>query len=330
MCLLIVYRLFLQSTDITLKRLQKVSYICGNIPRPCFQAAESLDELCQAERLIRNAIQEIKDLFFSILHTQDSDKSQTIHRIFQVRPASAKDRFWECHLVEPVSAWAFSEMLNELRKQSMAEAYRFYCTIKGSPESARLRGPIFEIYLHRYLETSRTFTIKSLDNASATPEIHFTSGTNHLDFEDSRFSDHLASSVQSNTSWYLRPQSPVFPSFDSFLYLPGISHPGFSPLIALQVTTAADHDINIKGLEKIQRALKPRDPDLKCLRPANDRKMIILFVVPDTLGKTFGAQKITGKAKVEHWYAKTAQYVVTLSEEELFKFYAQTETLNTT
>jgi hypothetical protein len=58
--------------------------------------------------------------------------------------------------------------------------------------------------------------------------------------------------------------------------------------------------------------------------------MIILFVVPDALGKTFKAQKITGKAKVDHWYAKTAQYVVTLSEEELFKFDVQTETLNTT
>ena len=85
--------------------------------------------------MIRNAIQEIKDLFFVISHTQDIDKSQIIHRIFQVRPASSEDQFWESHLVEPVSAWAFSEMLNELRKQNMAEAYRFYCTIKGPPES---------------------------------------------------------------------------------------------------------------------------------------------------------------------------------------------------
>ena len=66
------------------------------------------------------------------------------------------------------------------------------------------------------------------------------------------------------------------------------------------MTTAANHDINIKCLEKVQRALKPRDPELKDLRPANDRKMIILFVVPDALGKTSGAQKITGKAKAEH------------------------------
>ncbi|KAM6495094.1 hypothetical protein JOM56_009717 [Amanita muscaria] len=311
-----VYRLFLQMTDITLKRLQEVSYICGNIPRPCFLAAVSPDKVDQGKAQIKSAIQEIQDLFAVVLHTQDSDKSQTIHRAFQVRPKSSENRFWESRVVEPVSAWALSEMLIELRKKSMADAYKFYCTIKGSPDSARLRGHIFEIYLHRYLEISRTFTIKSLDNSSATPEICFTSGTNHLDFEDNRFSDHLASSVQSNTSWYLRPQSPVFPFFDSFLYLPGISHPDFSPLIALQVTTAADHDINIKGLEKVQKALKHRHPDLKSLRPAKDNKMIILFVVPPALETTFGAQKITGKAKVDHWYDKTAQYVVTLSEQE--------------
>ncbi|KAF8349128.1 hypothetical protein F5887DRAFT_1156874 [Amanita rubescens] len=292
-------------------------------------AAVSPNKVDQGKSLIRSAIQEIQDLFDVVLHTQDSDKSQTIHRAFQVRPKSSENRFWESRIVEPVSAWALSEMLIELRKKSMGDAYKFYCTIKGSPESARLRGHIFEIYLHRYLEISRTLTIESLDNSSATPEIRFTSGTNHLDFEDNRFSDHLASSVQSNTSWYLRPQSPVFPSFDSFLYLPEISHPGFSPLIALQVTTAADHDINIKGLEKVQRALKPRDPNLRGLRPAKDNKMIILFVVPPALGTTFGAQKITGKAKVDHWYDKTAQYVVTVSEEELFTFYAQTETTNT-
>ena len=321
--LLTVYRLFLQETDITLKRLQEVSYVCGNIPRPCFLAAVSPDKVDQGKTLIRNAIQQIQDLFNVVLHTRDSDKSQIIHRAFQVRPKSSKNRFWESHIVEPVSAWALLEMLNQLRKKGMGDAYKFYCTIKGSPESARLRGHILEIYLHRYLEISRTFTIKPLNNSSATPEISFTSGTNHLDFEDNRFLDHLASSVQSNTSWYLCPQSPVFPSFDSFLYLPGISHPGFSRLIALQVTTTADHDINIKGLEKVQRALKPGHPDLKGLRPAKDNKMIILFVVPPTLGTTFGAQKITGKANVDHWYDKTAQYVVTLSEEELFAFYAR-------
>ena len=116
--LLTVYRLFLQNTDITLKRLQKASHICGNIPRPCFKAAVSLTELRQAEDVIRKAIQQLKDLFDVFCNRQlDGDMGQIIYRTFQVRPASSDDRFWESCLVEPVSPWAFSEMLKELCKQ---------------------------------------------------------------------------------------------------------------------------------------------------------------------------------------------------------------------
>ena len=129
--MLTVYSLFLQKTDIALKRLQEVSYICGNIPRPCFLAAVSPNKVDQGKALIRSAIQEIQDLFAVVLHPQDSNKSQTIHRAFQVRPKSSENRFWESRVVEPVSAWALSEMLNELRKKSMGDAYKFYCTIKG-------------------------------------------------------------------------------------------------------------------------------------------------------------------------------------------------------
>ncbi|KAK2464429.1 hypothetical protein APHAL10511_003577 [Amanita phalloides] len=43
--LLTINRLFLRETDITLKRLQEASLICGNIARPCFEAAASLTDL---------------------------------------------------------------------------------------------------------------------------------------------------------------------------------------------------------------------------------------------------------------------------------------------
>ena len=94
-------------TDITLKRLQEVSYICGNIPHPCFLAAASPDKVDEDKALIRTAIQEIQDLFAVVLHPQDSNKSQTIHRAFQVHPKSSKNRFWSSRVVEPVSAWAY-------------------------------------------------------------------------------------------------------------------------------------------------------------------------------------------------------------------------------
>ncbi|KAM6499267.1 hypothetical protein JOM56_004775, partial [Amanita muscaria] len=57
-----------------------------------------------------------------------------------------------------------------------------------------------------------------------------------------------------------------------------ISQSGFSRLIALQATTAADHAIKIKGLEEVQTSLKLKVPGMKHLRPTIKRNMIILFV----------------------------------------------------
>ena len=69
------------------------------------------------------------------------------------------------------------------------------------------------------------------------------------------------------------------------------------------MTTVANYDIKMKALQKVQNSL--RNPDVKELQPTNDKKMIILFVVPDTLEKNFGMQKIKGaKKEVGCWYKK--------------------------
>ncbi len=307
--------MFLQSADITLKRLQEASRICGNIPRPCFEAAASPACLRYATNEIRDAIKNTEDLSNAVIKVNSGDK---IHRAFQVRPSS-EDRFWNTCPVEPVSDWALSEIMADLHRRTVDAAYRFYRVIRV-PSSSVLCERMLETYLHPFLQTPQTFTIESLDNRSTTLEIHLTSNINT--FRDMKyFSSHLASSVKSNKSCYLQPLSPVFPSFNSFLYQAGISQSGFSPVIALQVTTAAKHAINIKGLENVQNLLKSQVPELKTLRPIKARKMIILFVVPDTLGATFAKQEITGKdpEELKHWYDKTAQYVLTLSERRVFQ-----------
>ena len=97
------------------------------------------------------------------------------------------------------------------------------------------------------------------------------------------------------------------------------SESGFSHLIALQVTTSDNHAISIKGLEKIQTSLKPKVTVLRELRPTNAYKLIILFIVPDTLKAAFIKQRIKDAVKVDEadWYGKTAQFVVDLPEEVL-------------
>ncbi|KIL65077.1 hypothetical protein M378DRAFT_162321, partial [Amanita muscaria Koide BX008] len=243
---LVVASLFLQSNDITLKRLQEASCICGNIPRECFAAAVSPLHLSSAKDRIRHAIVQTDNLSRTIINMKVGGET-VIHRAFQICPLS-EGRLWNNCLVEPVSDWAFSEMMDVLDKRRAGSAYEFYLCRNG----AALAGRAFENHLHEFLKTSsRTFTIESLDDRSATLEIRFTSDTKR--FGDMKcFSGHLALSVKSETSCYLQPLSPVFPSFDSFLYQPGISQSGFSRLIALQATTAANHAIKIKGLEDVQ------------------------------------------------------------------------------
>ena len=221
--LLTIHRLFIQMTDITLKRLQQISLICGNIPRPCFEAATSSDGLRRAEYMIKNAIKNTKDLFMVTSDLQNGDDRHITYRAFQVHP-SPEDRFWDISIAKPVSAWAFLQMLNVLHERNRGDAYRFYCKIIAYPESSGLRGNMFEHYLHPYLKSPRTFTIKSLDDGAATLNVDFTvNADNHLIF--TYLSEGLVLSVKSNESHYLRPGSPIFPSFDSFLYQPEISLP---------------------------------------------------------------------------------------------------------
>ena len=142
----------MQSNDITLKRLQEASRICGNIPRECFAAAVSSLALCDAKDAIKNAINQTKNLSESIINMRVGGET-VIHRVFQIRPLF-KHRLWNSSLAEPVSHWAFSEMMDALDNRRAGSAYEFYCAIKGCGDSA-LSGKIFGHHFHKFLETSR-------------------------------------------------------------------------------------------------------------------------------------------------------------------------------
>jgi len=80
----------------------------------------------------------------------------------------------------------------------------------------------------------------------------------------------------------------------------------------LQATTALDRAIKMKGLEDVQTSLKPNISGLKHLRPIIKRKMIVLFVVPDSLRVrvTFAKRTIKSakqKEKEPLWYRRTSQ-----------------------
>ena len=90
------------------------------------------------------------------------------------------------------------------------------------------------------------------------------------------FGGQLASSITDFTSCYLKPLSPIFPTFDFFLYQCTVAQPGYQPLIR---ASGYRHPISIKGLAEIQMCLKPKVLVLKALRPSVAAKWIILILL---------------------------------------------------
>jgi hypothetical protein len=54
--------LFLEDLDITLKRFEETTGICGNIPRECFELAVSPETLSIAKTIVLNGIMGNKDM----------------------------------------------------------------------------------------------------------------------------------------------------------------------------------------------------------------------------------------------------------------------------
>jgi hypothetical protein len=78
------YRLFLADVDITLKRFQDTTHICGYVPRRCFAAALSPHALLSATRVILEAIDETENLADTIAKMHSG---QPIHRAFEIFPS---------------------------------------------------------------------------------------------------------------------------------------------------------------------------------------------------------------------------------------------------
>ena len=153
-----------------------------------------------------------------------------------------------------------------------------------------------------------------------TLNIEFSSTVAYQSFGSEQFfGGYLTKFVKNQQSCYLKPLSPIYPTFDAFLYQHTMTRSEYQPFMGLQVTNAASHPIGIKGLEATQKSLKKQIPELNSLRPSTSKKWIILFVVPEPMAVSFQKQLITDAAKVGHWYAKTAQYVLGLPEQEVLK-----------
>jgi hypothetical protein len=313
-----VFRLFLASEDVPLTRLLEAIRVFGYNPRRCLKEAVSSATLSRSRGKIIAGIRDLRKVI------SQAHAGESIHQAFEIYPSLPCRQLATC-LVRPISDWTFSEMIAELDRQGADAAYRLYQTLEGTGAGASLAGRLFENKVHKFFRSiteSRKFTIVSLEDRTIDIEIEFSSGMKYCSFgATQQFSSELATAVNDGKSCYLRPVSPVFPTFDSFLYQHGMLRAGYRSFMGLHVTTGKEHTISVKGLPVVeaQKTLKRHIPELSALPPITTQKWIILFVVPATMMASFELQRFKDSEKCAHWAEKSAQFVLGLPVEDVLR-----------
>ena len=292
--------------------------ICGCNPRQCRMALASPAALNTATQKIINVIAATsQDLASGIYNMAIGD----LIYAFEVCP-SPDIRTWECFVTRPISDWAFSQLVAALDRQKTDAAYYVYRRLGGSRHDA-LGRQLFKFKVDKFFQSitePRSFSIRSLDDPTMMFDIELSSAVVcHTFGSEEVFAGHLATSVRNQESCHLKPLSPIFPTFNSFLYQHTMSQSGYHPFMGIQVTDAASHSVSVQGLIGAQKSLKRRIPELNDLRPTTAKKWIILFVVPDSMATSFEKQIIKDADKVGDWDSKIAQYVLGLPEQEVLR-----------
>jgi hypothetical protein len=143
-----LYRLFIASPDITLKRFRMATDICGFIPREFLRAAVCPWEIENAQGEISLAIRSSKDIGIAIDAMAGDSKP---HRAFMLVPNS--DRTLLRSLITPVSEWAMETIITTLDERSADAVYNLYETIKGSSPAAAFRAKLWERRGHMFFRS---------------------------------------------------------------------------------------------------------------------------------------------------------------------------------
>ncbi|KIM46713.1 hypothetical protein M413DRAFT_23080 [Hebeloma cylindrosporum] len=252
----LVAMLFISSIDVPLHRLKAAMRVCGYNPRWCERASRSPAALHLATVKVINAMQSTTAFCGAMSSIISGELS---HRAFEIWPSSS-NRAWDLLILRPISPWALSEMVAELDRRDADAAFRFYRQFKRTHFGASLVEQMFVFKVHQFLRSItelRSFTTRSLDDPLIAVDIEFSPAITQLSFDSEQsFTGKLAASIDAEESCYLKPLSPIFPSFDSFLYQPTMSRLDYQPFISIQVTTSGSRPISMAGLEKIQMCLK--------------------------------------------------------------------------
>ena len=301
-------RIFLYPFDISLKLLRESTSYFGYNPRICFTSACSVASLEASKEKVRGRIRDVaikQSNISQLMRTSRNDDSDVSHSIFQISPEHESRLLAQCNF-GGVSRWALGVLLKEYKDREADATILFYRSISGTPDTASLRGLMFEMQVLQYLDGllgSEEFKIRGL---TSPVEMIWTPGsTSRFDFLDgSGFTGKLKEAVQNGTGVHLVPSIPNFPAVDSVLYNPD------QGLTFIQTTIREKHPILVSGLKRIQRWLNQKKL-LKGFHRLKRGPWRFLFIV-DSGEATFEPQRLKGDSARGFWAGKVQQYVMRL------------------
>ena len=322
-------RIFLSPSDLPFKLLRDSTSYFGFNPRRCFEASSSVilkTKVRELENAIHKAAEDwrIMELLLSArTGGTQTGVSNVSHKVFQIVPPDTDPNRWlfSCHF-EAVSEWAFEVLLKKYEALDANAVAEFYLKLSGMPDSALLRGHLFERQVLNHLHgicTPLEFSIRGLTNSN---EMKWTyhGPIRHVTLQESSFFSELTKAVENQERLHLVPLARNLPSVDSISILYDPNDP-YAVVTCIQITNV-EHPISVSGLRLIQGWLK-LDAPLRNLRPCTNKPWRFVFVVP------FGADKFKlqqfvddstrgAKRGVGDWPRKVQQFVLGLEEDSIF------------
>ena len=248
---------------------------------------------------------------------QDPGFHEVSHRLISIGPSEGDRGIFEKRFI---SQKVFDLLWDIHIRHQTSDIAHFYNLFKATPGAKVATRWLFEARMHQLLTKDTTIQLFPIYHRSAPVNFiydDYASSTNPMNREDFQlaWSEQRAlpedGSVKLQEGYYYRPTSDNFPTIDSLLLLHTTGDP--SPtLLMFQITRAETHNVNPKGLDKVDGLWFP----------SNTRKNFVVVTPEDVQPKlTILNRKYFEERRLSPEGFKVLHYSVS----NLFRVYVQLE-----
>jgi len=210
---------------------------------------------------------------------QDPEFHEISHRFISIGPSEDDREIFEKRFI---SQKVFDLLWDIHIRHHTSEIAHFYNLFKATPGAKVAAGWLFEARMHQLLVRDTTIRLFPIHHRRAPVNFIYdnyafsTNPMNQENFQLAWSEQHVLpedGSVELQEGYCYRPTSDNFPTIDSLLLLHPTGDP--SPTLMFQITRAETHNVNPKGLDKVDGLWFP----------LNTRKILVVVTPEDVRPK---------------------------------------------